>query len=128
MRDAVAILIENSGRYLFIQRPPGDLYQGYWSPPTGKVEPGESQAAAVAREAMEELGLPVEPGKKVWESVTTTGQFRLHWWTARPLSLEITPDPSEVSGFTWVSPADIRSLGSIFEAHLYFFENIGLFL
>jgi 8-oxo-dGTP pyrophosphatase MutT (NUDIX family) len=128
MKDAVAILIENEGKYLFVQRPPGDLYQGYWSPPTGKVEPGESQAQTVAREAMEELGLPVEPGSKVWESVTTTGQFRLHWWTARPLSLDIKPDPVEISGVTWIKPGEIRSLGNVFDAHVYFFENINLFI
>lgn len=124
MKDAVAILIENNGKYLFIQRPPGDLFEGYWSPPTGKVEPGESQARAVAREAMEELGLAVEPGRKVWESVTTTVQFKLHWWTARPLSLAITPDSREISGYTWINPGEVRSLGKVFDSHIYFFENI----
>jgi len=124
LKDAVAILIEKDGKYLFVQRPPGDMFAGYWSPPTGKVEPGESQPQAVARESMEELGLVVVPGKKVWESVTTLGNFILHWWTARPLSLDINLNTAELSGITWICPREIRSLGKVFDSHVHFFENI----
>ncbi|MCL6611716.1 MAG: NUDIX domain-containing protein [Peptococcaceae bacterium] len=128
MKDAVAILIEWEGRYLFVQRPPGDLFEGYWSPPTGKVEPGESQRQAVAREAMEELGLPVIPEKKVWESVTTHRNFVLHWWTAKPLSREIRINENEVSGYAWIYPSEIRSLGKVFDSHAHFFENLKKYL
>ncbi|MFZ5632890.1 MAG: NUDIX domain-containing protein [Bacillota bacterium] len=128
MKDAVAILIEKDGRYLFVQRPPGDLFAGYWSPPTGKVEPGESQYQAVVREAMEELGISVIPLKKVWESVTVKRAFILHWWTAKPLSLDISLNREELSGYTWIEPSRMKSLGKVFESHVHFFENLDKFI
>lgn len=124
MKDAVAILIERDGKYLFVRRPSGDLFEGYWSPPTGKVEPGEIQSRTVAREALEELGLEVAPVKKVWQCVTTTGAFVLHWWTAKPLTFDLKINREEVSAYAWVAPSDIRSLGKVFDRHLYFFDNI----
>ena len=49
------------GRLLMVRRghPPGE---GLWSIPGGRVEPGESDAAAVVRETAEETGLRVAPG------------------------------------------------------------------
>lgn len=128
MKDAVAILIEKDGKFLFVQRPPGDLFEGYWSPPTGKVDPGESQYQTVVREAMEELGLPVIPVRKVWESITTKRNFILHWWTVRPLSLDISLNREELSGYAWVEPLKLRSLGRVFESHVYFFENLDKYI
>lgn len=128
MKDAVAILIENDGCYLFVQRPPGDLFAGYWSPPTGKVEPDETQYQTVVREAMEELGIPVVPVKKVWESVTVQSNFILHWWTAIPLSLDISLNSDELSDYTWVEPSKLPVLGKVFESHVYFFKNLEKYL
>lgn len=124
MKEAVAIIIEKDGQYLFVQRPPGDLYEGYWSPPTGKVEPGEEQEQTVVREAMEELGISVRPVRKVWESITSTGEFILHWWQALPLSLEIRINKGEVEQYAWVDPRNMRALGRVFDSHAHFFENI----
>jgi len=128
LKHAVAILIEKDGRYLFVQRPSGDLFEGYWSPPTGKLEPGERQDQTVVREAMEELGLSVIPLHKVWDSITSTGEFTLHWWTARSHSFDITPQKEEIAGYQWVHPKEIRSLGKVFDTHIHFFENIDSFL
>lgn len=88
------------------------------------MEPGEVQEQTVVREAMEELGLPVNPVKKVWESVTSTGEFILHWWQAHPLSLDIKLNEEEVVQYAWVDPRNIRALGKVFDSHVHFFENI----
>ncbi len=128
LKDAVAILIKKDGKYLFVQRPPGDPFEGYWSPPTGKVEPGESQYQAVVRESMEELGLAVTPLGKVWESVTSKGDFKLHWWTVTPHSFAIKINRHELSGYTWVDPSNTMSLGKVFDSHVYFFDNISKFV
>jgi phosphoribosyl-AMP cyclohydrolase len=58
---AVGILIDAEGRLLFGSRPAGKAYTGYWEFPGGKVEDGETVAAALAREFHEELGLDIDP-------------------------------------------------------------------
>lgn len=54
-----AVLQQPDGRFLLAQRPPGKAYAGYWEFPGGKVEDGESPAAALSRELHEELGIDV---------------------------------------------------------------------
>jgi len=79
MLDAVIAVITNGEKVLLIQRAPGIRGGGYWGPVSGEVEAGENQETAVAREAMEEVGLTVRPIRKVWENVSTRGTFILHW-------------------------------------------------
>jgi 8-oxo-dGTP diphosphatase len=54
-----AVIKDAAGRLLLIQRghEPG---AGLWSLPGGRIEPGETDQQAVAREVMEETGLAVE--------------------------------------------------------------------
>ncbi len=59
---AVGVLIRADGAFLLTSRPTGKVYAGYWEFPGGKVEPGESIEAALARELHEELGLGLDPG------------------------------------------------------------------
>jgi 8-oxo-dGTP diphosphatase len=56
---AAAVIVNSEGQFLLAQRPPGKVYAGYWEFPGGKVEPGETAAAAMARELHEELGIDV---------------------------------------------------------------------
>ncbi|GAA0950251.1 NUDIX hydrolase [Nonomuraea longicatena] len=53
-----AIVFDDAGRLLLIQRgrPPGE---GLWSLPGGRVDAGETDAEALARELAEETGLRV---------------------------------------------------------------------
>ena len=57
---AVGVLIRADGALLFTSRPPGKPYPGFWEFPGGKLEAGESVAAALARELHEELGIRIE--------------------------------------------------------------------
>jgi 8-oxo-dGTP diphosphatase len=59
-----AIITDSAGRLLLIKRghEPG---KGLWSIPGGRVEPGETDEQAVIREAQEETGLVVRPGRLV---------------------------------------------------------------
>jgi 8-oxo-dGTP diphosphatase len=54
-----AALYDAEGRVLIGQRPQGKHQAGRWEFPGGKVAPGESEAAALARELREELGILV---------------------------------------------------------------------
>jgi 8-oxo-dGTP diphosphatase len=53
----VAAVIEQCGRYLVGRRPAHKQHGGLWEFPGGKVDPGETQAGALARELREELGV-----------------------------------------------------------------------
>lgn len=56
-----AVATDPQGRLLMIKRghEPG---AGLWSIPGGRIEPGETDAGALAREMLEETGLEVEVG------------------------------------------------------------------
>ena len=53
------------GPRLLLVRRGQEPARGTWSVPGGRVEPGESRAAATAREVLEETALPVEVGRLV---------------------------------------------------------------
>lgn len=56
-----AIVRDAAGRLLLVQRG-RDPERGRWSLPGGRVEPGETDEVALAREVLEETGLPVRVG------------------------------------------------------------------
>ncbi len=63
MRLIVSGLLENaSGEILLCQRALTGRQGGKWEFPGGKVEAGESETAALAREFHEELDIVVQPG------------------------------------------------------------------
>lgn len=53
------VLYHQNGQFLLSSRPEGKAYAGYWEFAGGKVEPGESEFAALQREFKEELGIDV---------------------------------------------------------------------
>ena len=56
----VAALVERDGRYLITQRRENAVLPLLWDFPGGRVEEGESDEAALAREVGERLGANVE--------------------------------------------------------------------
>ncbi len=56
----VGVLVDDAGNVLIQQRRPGTPRAGQWEFPGGKLEPGESAVAALARELAEELGIRVD--------------------------------------------------------------------
>lgn len=64
----VAAAVENCGRVLVVRRAPGQKIEGKWEFPGGKVEPGESDRAALERELKEELGIEGTAWEYVGES------------------------------------------------------------
>jgi 8-oxo-dGTP diphosphatase len=123
LSDAIVSVITKGDKILLIERAPRGLYSGYWAPVSGKVEPGESQEVAVIRESMEEVGLTVRPVRKVWENITTSGTYRLHWWLAEYVSGELVLDKREATDACWVTVEEISAF-KIFEGDREFYERV----
>src|SRR6185503_21266775 len=61
--EVAAGVVFRDGRVLITQRRPDDHLGGLWEFPGGKRESGETFAACLRRELMEELGIEVEVGE-----------------------------------------------------------------
>ena len=103
------------GRILLVRRanPPA---QGCWSVPGGRVEPGEDDGTATAREVLEETALPVLVGELVGtvERDAPDGSvFVIRDYRCRPVDGATTPavvagdDAADVG---WFTPAQVREL------------------
>ena len=125
MKDAIVGVVLRGARFVAIRRGPAVVFPGYWAPPSGRLEAGETQSEAVVREMAEELGLEVVPIAKVWECPTQDGLFTLHWWSARPTDdRAIVPQAGEVSEARWVTGEEFLELRPSFEADREFIEQI----
>jgi len=124
MLDAVIAGITRGEKVLLIQRAAAIRGGGRWTPVSGEVETGESEEAAVAREAMEEVGLTVRPTRKVWENVSSRGTFVLHWWMTEYVGGELALNAAEVSDARWLTVDEICRLDGTFEGDREFYEKI----
>ena len=112
--QAVVAVLRRGDRLLVIKRAPGVILPGYWTPPSGRVEPGETHEQALVREVEEELGVKATPIAKVWECPTDDGEFLLHWWTADIDSHELRLDSTEVADARWVTCDEFLELEPTF--------------
>jgi 8-oxo-dGTP diphosphatase len=98
----VATAIVRDGRVLAAQRT---------RPPAlaGRVEPGESECAAVVRECREELGADVRvAGRLATDLPIDAGTLRVHVARLRPGSPE--PTASEHAALRWLGPGELDSV------------------
>ncbi|HEV3024500.1 MAG TPA: (deoxy)nucleoside triphosphate pyrophosphohydrolase [Pirellulales bacterium] len=103
-RIAVAV-VEHDGRFLIGQRPSGVALAGLWEFPGGKVEPGETSAAAAARECLEETGLAIEVGEPYPAVVHQYehGKVVLEFFACRAVDPSQSPQPP----FRWVTHLEL---------------------
>jgi len=111
IRAAGAVVTDASGRLLLVRRgrEPG---RGRWSVPGGRVEAGESFAAAAAREVREETGLEVEIGVELLAARIPAGdgdEFDVHDFAATVTggTLMVGDDADEVR---WCRPEELPGL------------------
>lgn len=102
--DVVAAIIEKNGKILLAQRDADSDQAGLWEFPGGKVEVGESQPQALARELDEELGIVASVGNYVasntWQQ--TERVIRLHAWRVEAFSDELQNRCH--ADFVWITP------------------------
>src|SRR5262245_59230591 len=119
----VAAVIAVGGRYLITQRRKTAVFPSLWEFPGGKVEVGERDADALARELKERLGAAIEVGQMIsfvrhpYEHYTVD----LHLYECRLLTPELSA--RAVQDFRWISseefdeyefaPADEASMSKL---------------
>jgi len=103
---AGAVVRDDDGRLLLVLRgrAPG---AGRWSLPGGRVEPGETPAAAAAREVAEETGLVVEIGELL--ATVPIGDYVVHDFAATVVGGELRAG-DDASDVRWCSIADAELL------------------
>lgn len=99
-----AVLKQPDGRVLLARRPPGKAYAGYWEFPGGKVEPGESLAAALTRELQEELGVQVSLASRWITRVFTYPHATVRLNFFRVFDWQGEPHPREGQILSWQRP------------------------
>ena len=107
-----AALVDAEGRVLLQQRPPGKPMAGLWEFPGGKIEPGETPEAALARELHEELGISVEAETLTPLTFASAplGERRLLLLLYVSDSWEGEPVAHHATALRWVRPEEMRTL------------------
>lgn len=106
-----AIVVDHEGRLLLIKRghEPG---MGLWSLPGGRIEPGETDIEALAREVREETGLTVRAGRLIGSVRRPSGDGRV--FDIRDYAATVTGGSltagDDAAQARWVSAAELDAL------------------
>jgi 8-oxo-dGTP diphosphatase len=105
----VGTAIVRDGRLLAQQRRYPERDTGRWELPGGRVEPGERDTAAVARECREELGVEVRVGQPVGPDLPLPGGLLLRVYAAELVG-EAEPAALEHRAVRWVTAGELAEL------------------
>ena len=118
-----AALYDAEGSVLIAQRPQGKHQEGRWEFPGGKVAAGESEAAALARELHEELGIEVtasRPFMRLEHSYPDRSVELSMWIVERFCGTARGLDGQKLR---WLAPADLGH-ADLLEADRPFVERL----
>jgi len=106
IRCVGAVVHDAAGRLLLVRRAnePG---RGQWSLPGGRVEPGESDASAVARELREETGLEVRVGSLIGS--VQRGPYLIFDYVGEAVGGQLSAG-DDATAATWVTMAELEEL------------------
>ena len=110
MKVVAAAVIRRQGEVLICDRPAEKPPAG-WEFPGGKVEAGETPAAALRRELVEELGVSVLVLDPIWEAAVPEKDLRLIFLRTMPAPDSPEPVPREGQQCRWVKVSDLPSCG-----------------
>lgn len=104
---AAGALLNRRGDVLICQRPAHKIYPGEWEFPGGKVEPGETVEAALARELAEELGITVTAARPLIRLRHVYPELSVDLDTWLVTAFEGQPRSTEHPAMAWVAPAQL---------------------
>lgn len=104
---AGAVVVDDTGRLLLVQRA-NEPSRGRWSVPGGRVEAGESLAAAAAREVAEETGLLVDIGALL-QTVALPGGYVVSDFAATVVGGQLRAADDALDA-RWCTPEEVRAL------------------
>ncbi|GEM_PF-193438 len=104
----VAAIIEQRGRYLITQRRSMDVLAGLWEFPSGKVEAGETDEAALRRELRERAGATADVGGVIAQRTHRSGSHVVDLVLYRA-TIASTKEPRalRVAELRWVAPQEL---------------------
>lgn len=119
----VAAVLVDGDRVLVARRPAHKRQGGLWELPGGKVDPGESDAAALVRELREELDVDVAPSAQLAVSRHTYEHGTIELVAVACSLRSGTPRAVEHAELRWAradeldaldwAPADVPLLGAV---------------
>ena len=105
--QVVAALIWRDGRFLICRRPPHKMRGGLYEFVGGKVEPGETKEAALARECREELDVTVRADSVYMELTHEYPDMTVDLTLFNATLLRGEPKLLEHTDLRWITPAQI---------------------
>ena len=105
----VAALVEREGRYLITQRRETAVLPLLWDFPGGRVEEGETDEAALAREVAERLGASVEVGQLISFVNHPYEKYAVDLYLYECRLLRAHLDCRAVHDYAWVTSKEMES-------------------
>ena len=110
VRVVAALFRRGDGEVLVQQRKPGGPRGLKWEFPGGKVEPGESEPAALARECKEELDVQIEVGGKLAEVHHGYADLEVELVLYAARLVQGTPEALDAHALRWVKVQDLGAM------------------
>lgn len=119
----IKVIKDNKPAYLLIS-PKKDFgkYTGYYYPPGGHIDQGETEQEALIRELKEELNLNISPITKIAETKADIKDQVTYWWECKAQSTDIKIQESEIANYGYFTENDMKNL-KIWPETVSFFKN-----
>ena len=106
----VVAVIEHRGHYLITQRNESAVLPMLWEFPGGRVEDGETDEHALARELRERIGASIEISEKMGDHIHEYDGYEVHLsMFACSLSGRSDPRPVAVRDVRWVKSHELSN-------------------
>ena len=110
MISVTCAIIKRDGKILAAQRAQDAHLAGKWEFPGGKIDEGETEEACIVREIREELGVDIEPVRRLSDSIYDYGDKHIR---LIPYECELKrgePSANEHASLAWLSLDELRTI------------------